>query len=97
MQVKAIYEDGVINFERPLRFKHRKFEVLVNVPDAELELDNTYNLPPEVMAMAREMEEKLDHVRNAPLPAEEDLPPLTQKQLDRIEAFALRDEVKGLR
>lgn len=47
--------------------------------------------------MAKAMEEKLDRVRNAPLPADEDLPPLTQKQSDRMEAFALRDEVRGLR
>lgn len=40
MQVKAIYEDGAINFAQPLRFKHRKFEVVVNIPEAELD-----NLP----------------------------------------------------
>jgi predicted DNA-binding antitoxin AbrB/MazE fold protein len=40
MQVKAIYEDGVLNFSEPLRFKHRKFEVLVSIPeDDELELE----------------------------------------------------------
>lgn len=37
MQVKAIYDDGVINFTQPLRFKHNKFEVLVNIPEVELE------------------------------------------------------------
>lgn len=37
MQVKAIYEDGAINFAQPLRFKHRRFEVVVNIPEAELD------------------------------------------------------------
>jgi hypothetical protein len=39
MQVKAIYEDGAINFAQPLRFKHRKFEVIVSIPEEELESD----------------------------------------------------------
>ncbi len=37
MQVKAIYEDGAINFTQPIRFKHSKFEVVVNIPEAEFE------------------------------------------------------------
>lgn len=37
MQVKAIYEDGKLNFSEPLRFKHRKFEVLVSIPEDELD------------------------------------------------------------
>jgi hypothetical protein len=37
MQVKAIYEDGAINFAQPLRFKHSKFEVVVSIPEEELE------------------------------------------------------------
>ena len=37
MQVKAIYENGSINFAQPLRFKHSKFEVVVNIPEEELE------------------------------------------------------------
>lgn len=37
MQVKAIYEDGMLNFSEPLRFKHRKFEVLVSIPEDELD------------------------------------------------------------
>lgn len=47
MQVKAIYEDGAINFAQPLRFKHRKFEVVVNIPEAELEV---FSVSPSVSA-----------------------------------------------
>jgi hypothetical protein len=37
MQIKATYENGAINFAQPLRFKHRKFEVVVSIPEEELE------------------------------------------------------------
>lgn len=98
MDIEAIYDHGKLLFVTPIRLKHGKVRVIVTVPDDEVEVqDDAYTLPPEVLAMAKAMEEKLDRIRNAPPPADEDLPPLTQKQLDRIEAFALRDEVRGLR
>jgi hypothetical protein len=37
MQVNAIYEDGAINLTTHLRFKHRKFGVIVNIPEAEID------------------------------------------------------------
>lgn len=98
MQVDAIYNHGKIELSQPLHLKHNNVRLVVTVPDDEIEVqDDAYNLPPEVLAMVKDMEEKLDRVRNAPPPADKDLPPLTQKQLDRIEAFALRDEIRGLR
>lgn len=36
MQINAIYEDGAISFTTPLRFKHRKFAVVVDIPEAEI-------------------------------------------------------------
>jgi hypothetical protein len=36
---------------------------------------------------------RMDAIRDAPFPDDMDLPRLTQKQLDRIAAFALRDEI----
>jgi hypothetical protein len=36
MQVKATYEDGAIHFSQTLRFKHRKFDVVVTVPESEI-------------------------------------------------------------
>jgi hypothetical protein len=98
MNIEAIYDHGKLSFVTPIRLKHGKFRVIVTVPDDEVEVQgDAYTLPPEVLAMAKAMEEILDRIRNAPPPADEDLPPLTQKQLDRIEAFALREEVRGLR
>ncbi len=40
MQVNATYENGAINFAQTLRFKHRKFEVIVNIPEDEVESDS---------------------------------------------------------
>ncbi len=98
MNIEAIYDHGKLSFLTPVRLKHETLRVTITVPDDEVEVqDDAYTLPPEVLAMAKAMEEKLDRIRNAPLPVDEDLPPLTQKQLDRMEAFALRDEVRGLR
>lgn len=50
-------------------------------------------LPPDVAASAMAMEARINAIRNAPFPNDLDLPPLTKKQLERIAAFALRDEV----
>jgi len=51
-----------------------------------------YKLPPEVMKLAQEAEAKLDRARNAPLPADEELPPLSLKTVERVKAFELRED-----
>jgi hypothetical protein len=45
-----------------------------------------------VVQRARAMREQLDAIRNAPPPPDDPLPDLTQKRLDRIKAFALRED-----
>lgn len=37
MQVKAVYESGVIDFLQPTHFKCSMFEVAVNIPEAKIE------------------------------------------------------------
>jgi len=92
MQIEAIYRQGRLEFVAPLRLKHDTVRVLVEVPDAEIESQaDDQGLPPEVIARARAMREALDAIRDAPLPPDEQLPALTQKQQDRWEAFALRE------
>lgn len=49
MQVKATYENGAINFAQPLRFKHRKFEVVVSIPEEELEPGESKALTPQAV------------------------------------------------
>jgi hypothetical protein len=76
------------------------------VPDEELasnalaataaaSVTKTYSLPPEVAALAKVMETGMDFIRNLPLSDDADLPQLTQTQLDRIEAFALREIIRS--
>lgn len=98
MQVEAIYDQGRLEFAVPLRLKHNRVRMLITVEDSEVELDeNSYNLPPEIIEAARAMRARFDAILQAPLPPDDELPELTAKQLERIAAFELRDEVKGLR
>jgi hypothetical protein len=99
MNIQAIWEDGVLRPTQPLTLKHDL--VTIQVPDEEIaanELEPTvlrekpYVLPPEAIAIADRMTAEFERIRNAPLPPDEDLPPVTQKQLDRIAAFAMRED-----
>jgi len=93
MQIEAIYDDGKLELTKPLRLKHQRIKVMVEIPDSEIETVGTpYNLPPEVVEMANKMEKVTDEILNASLLPDEALPELTEKQLDRIEAFALRED-----
>ena len=95
MQVQAIYNQGRIEFVQPLRLKHDHIRLLVTVPDEEVETQaNPYNLPPEVLQRAAEMRKRLDAVRHAPLPPDDQLPPISAKTLERIEAFKLRAQMR---
>jgi predicted DNA-binding antitoxin AbrB/MazE fold protein len=97
MQVEAIYENGKLEFKQPLHLKNKKITVMVTLPDEAIEKNAAYNLPPEVIERARALLQRMEAIKNAPLPPDDELPELTEKQLERIEAFALRDEIKGLR
>lgn len=104
MKIEAIYDNGKLKFLSPLKFAHHRFTVKVDVPDSEvlmqsdtashIEASQTPHagLPAEVQAIAERMKDDLQRLRNAPLPPDDELPPLTQKQLDRMAAFALRED-----
>ena len=72
MQVEALYDHGRLEFTRPLQLRHERLRLLVEVPDAELvsSMPVTYNLPPEVLAQAQAMRNRLDAIRNAKSSAE---------------------------
>lgn len=97
MQVEAIYDQGRLEFVHPLRLKHDRVRLVVTVPDEELEAAVPFDLPAEVLARAQALRQRLEAIRNAQPPSDEELPELTQRQVERLEAFALRDEIKGLR
>lgn len=94
MQIEAMYDHGRLEFTRPLQLRHERLRLVVEVPDEELvtPAPPAYNLPLEVLALAQAMRDKLDAIRNAPLPPDDELPELTEKQRERIEAFDLRED-----
>lgn len=97
MQIEAIYDHGKLEFVKPLKLKRDCVRLVVTVPDEEVDDAFDHTVSEEVLMLAREMRKQLDAIRDTPLPPDDELPDLTEKQLDRIEAFALRDEIKGLR
>jgi hypothetical protein len=105
MQIEAIYCQGRLDFLTPLRLKQGPLRVVVEVPDEAIDeaIDGTLdtamstgglavNLPSEVVARARATREMLDAIRNAPPPPDDELPAMTDKQCDRLDALALRED-----
>jgi hypothetical protein len=91
MQVEAIYDQGRIELTQPLHLRHPRVRVLVLVADEEVvEPAAPSSLAPEVLALAQQTRARLDAVRNAPLPPDDELPPVTAKTRERIRAFAHR-------
>ena len=107
MQIEAIYDQGRLEFISPVKLKSGRIRVRVEIPeDAIVPLsesqtesgeDTGYTIAESVKEKSREIKAKLDRIRNAPLPEEDELPELTEKQQERIEAFALREEIKRYR
>ena len=93
MQVEAIYDQGRLEFARPIKLKHQRIRLVVEIADDEIvDSLNPYELATEVLAAATQMRSRLDAIRLAPLRPDAELPELTPKQLERIEAFALRED-----
>lgn len=96
MQVAATYEDGAISFAQPLRFARRKFQVMVSIPEDELEpnaqpissLDALLAQTPGDPWLQRM---KAIELNSLALP-DDQLPELSAKQLERVAAFALRED-----
>ncbi|MBS0457770.1 MAG: hypothetical protein JSS44_10625 [Proteobacteria bacterium] len=97
MQVEAIFRQGRLELLQPLRLKHDGVRVVVTVPAEEVDTNNPYGLSDEVVAQARTTAERMAALLDAPLPPDDELPELTEKQLERMAAFELRDEVKRMR
>jgi len=104
MELNAIYDKGRLKFTQPVRFVRDRISLRVVVSDNEVmfvggaqsDLKETGNsvLPPDLDLQSENMRERLDRIRNAPLRPAEALPPLTEKQKERMEAFAYRDELR---
>lgn len=95
MQVEAIYNQGRIELVQRLRLRHDQVRVIVTVPDEEIEsIATPYNVPSEVLQKAAEMRQRMDAARCAPLPPDDEVPGITPKQFERMEAFELRAKMR---
>lgn len=120
MQVEAIYDQGRLEFTHPLKLKHHRIRLIVDIADDEIvDPANPYELEPEILVAAAQMRSRLDAIRLTPnsleslisqnptdawlqqmkstliavqLKPDDEIPELTQKQLDRIEAFSHRED-----
>lgn len=93
MRLEAIYDNGRLQFLSPVRFAHERFRVEVDIPEQELLEPIAPTKAPEAFDdYARDLLAQLDAIRDAPLPPDADLPPLSEKQIERHEAFALRED-----
>lgn len=96
MQIEAIYEHGRLEFVRPMQFKRQRVRLVVDVPDDEIVgSPDPDNLPPEVFAQAQAMLDKFEAVRDAPLPPDDELPEVKAKHLERMDAYALREQMRN--
>ncbi|MBS0576702.1 MAG: hypothetical protein JSS45_09820 [Proteobacteria bacterium] len=94
MQIEATYDDGRLEFIHPIRLKHKRFNLVVNVPDDELAGKEPLaaNLPPAVVALADQARRRLDAVRTAPIPPDDELPEPSAKIRERMDAFQMRED-----
>lgn len=89
MQVEAIYDHGQLSFVAPLKLRRQPLRVIVEIPESAIDA------PPATEALdayAADLVARLDAIRHAPLPPDADQPPLTAKQIERFDAFALRED-----
>lgn len=86
--------DGRLEFDRPIRLKHSRFNLVVNMSDEDLAGKESLaaNLPSAVVTMADQARRRLDAVRTAPIPADDELPEPSAKTRERMDAFGLREE-----
>jgi len=84
MKVNATYEDGRLRFSTPLSLKHSRIDVVVEIPDSEIE-------PLQLDEVSLRLVAELDAIRNAPIPAEWDTEVSTK--VDRVDAFGLYRDV----
>lgn len=61
MQIEAIYNQGRIEFEQPIRLKHDNIRLIVTVPDEEIELQSSNT------SKAQDMIAKYQTLLDAPL------------------------------
>ena len=93
MQIQVKWENGALYPVEPLRLKHKT--VVVEIADDELQSRSDLDdLPEDILVSARHLQERFEAIRNAMSIPEADAPELTKKQLQRMEANTLREELR---
>ena len=92
MKLEAIYDKGRLEFIQPVHFVRDRLRVVVEVPEQEMVKPQGKAPAATLGGYARDLKTRLDAIRNGPLPPDDELPKLTEKQRSRIEAFALRED-----
>ncbi len=93
MQFEAIYDDGRLDFCRPVRFVHRRFLVRVDVPELELIEPTTEPVAEVLSAYASRWLRQLESIRTEVMATpDSELPAVNAKQLDRMRASEMREE-----
>lgn len=92
MRLEAIYDKGRLEFMQPVRFVKDRIKVIVEVSEHEVAGSKFPGVKKQETEYIRELLSRLDQIRKAPLPEDADKPQVTQKQIERFEAFALRED-----
>ena len=92
MKLEAIYDKGRLEFIHPIHFVRDRLKVIVEVPDQEVVKPQDKAPAASLGHYAQALLTRLDAIRNAPLPPDNELPEFTEKQRNRVEAFALRED-----
>ena len=101
MQVKAIYENGHLEFTHPIKLKRGRLTLLVEVPDEDIVNDTTETLPTydldefpeEIRQEVARMRAINEKVSNMALPSSVNEPD-SEEQEQRTRAFALRNALR---
>ena len=87
MQLDAIYEDGRISLLEPLKLRHRRVRVTVQVPDIEVE---SMGVDDGLDEAARRLVATLDAIRREPPAEAADSQQSDPELAQRLDAFARR-------
>ncbi len=89
MEIQATYEGGKLLFKSPVRFKRNSVPVIVRVEDGEIQEISAPEAP--LSEATRAMLDDFERILNEPVD-ESAIPELTPKQMDRWQAFELREK-----
>lgn len=95
MQVHAIYDQGQLQFEQPLRLKHQRFRLVVNVPDEEI--DSASDDEMKTLSSTTGTRQTLDGILGSWKRQLQDSPPTTLEDMARLQIEALEEKHLGSR